>query len=283
MIIGLDVGGTHADVVLLGPQGLINAAKIPTDTANLFQTVVQGLDAVTRGVDPALIQRLVLSTTLTTNAIVQDQLPPVGMIVTAGPGLDPELFRPPCPYLVADGALDHRGRELVPVNASQVRAFAESFQKQGIRHIGVVGKFSVRNPAHEAQIARILDGSFEKVFLGHSGAGALNFPRRIATTYLNAAVYGLHLAFFHAVQASLAQKGFGMPIRILKADGGNMNLDASVDCPAHTIKSGPAASVMGCLALASAGEETPPRTWPSSSAMPPCSTRREFPSVTTRP
>ncbi|MEJ2040222.1 MAG: hydantoinase/oxoprolinase family protein, partial [Desulfosarcinaceae bacterium] len=67
---------------------------------------------------------------------------------------------------------------------------------------------------------------------------------------LNAAVYPVHKAFFEAVQDSLAKRGLNVPIRLLKPDGGNMNFNASMDYPAQTILSGPAASVMGGIAHA---------------------------------
>ena len=51
MIIGLDVGGTHTDVVLIGPEGLIKEIKVPTDSSDLFQTVLQGLEEATAGID----------------------------------------------------------------------------------------------------------------------------------------------------------------------------------------------------------------------------------------
>ena len=80
MIIGLDVGGTHTDVVLLGRDGLQKEIKVPTDPSDLFQSVLCGLNAITEDIDPSDINRIVLSTTLTTNAIVQNKIPPVGMI-----------------------------------------------------------------------------------------------------------------------------------------------------------------------------------------------------------
>jgi N-methylhydantoinase A len=113
----------------------------------------------------------------------------------------------------------------------------------------------VRNPEHENAIARILGERFQRVFLGHRMGGSLNFPRRVATTYLNAAVYPIHKSFFEAVCDSLARKGFTTPIRILKADGGNMRFASSIDVPAQTILSGPAASVMGSLAFAPSDED----------------------------
>ncbi|PIE67025.1 MAG: hydantoinase [Deltaproteobacteria bacterium] len=254
MIIGLDVGGTHTDVVLLGAEGLIRQIKVPTNPDDLFSTVLQGLESVTEGIDPSLIRRAVLSTTLTTNRIVQHRTVDVGMIVSAGPGMDPELFRTGEHYHLIDGAIDHRGREIAPINTDQVCRAADELVRNGIRYVGVVSKFSVRNPNHEIVIRELIEDRFEKIFLGHRIAGSLNFPRRVATTYLNASVYPIHKEFFEAVVKSLNQKGLTMPIRLLKPDGGNMRFEASIDHPAQTILSGPAASVMGTLAFAPADD-----------------------------
>jgi N-methylhydantoinase A/oxoprolinase/acetone carboxylase beta subunit len=255
MIIGLDVGGTHTDVVLLDNAGLLREAKVTTDASDLFRSVLKGLDAVTEGVDAAAIRRIVLSTTLTTNAVIQNTIPAVGMIVSAGPGVDPEHFRTNPHYVCVKGSIDHRGREVEPVRPEEIQAAAEGFRQNGIRQVGVVGKFSVRNPAHEIRIGELLGDSFDKVFLGHRVSGSLNFGRRIATTYLNAAVYPIHKSFFDAVLNSLDAKGMRLPLRLLKADGGNMRLEASIEVPAQTILSGPAASVMGAVAMAAGDED----------------------------
>jgi N-methylhydantoinase A/oxoprolinase/acetone carboxylase beta subunit len=250
MIIGLDVGGTHTDVVLLGATGLVNSVKIPTDPTDLFNTVLCALRKITAGLDPQHIQRLVLSTTLTTNAIAQRKIPEVGMLILSGPGIDPEFFRTNQHYYVISGAIDHRGREVRSIDPDEIKKISRIFESENIRHVGVVGKFSVRNPRHEFLVKEILDDSFDKVFMGHEISGNLNFSRRIATTYLNAAVYAIHKTFFNAVKNSLAAEGLRVPIFILKADGGTMSLDASMEIPGQTILSGPAASVMGSIAFA---------------------------------
>jgi N-methylhydantoinase A/oxoprolinase/acetone carboxylase beta subunit len=100
-----------------------------------------------------------------------------------------------------------------------------------------------------------LDNSFEKIFMGHRISGSLNFARRIATTYLNAAVFPVHKEFYEAVQRSLKSKGLALPIRLLKADGGNMRFKSSIEIPSQTILSGPAASVMGAIALGPKDDE----------------------------
>ena len=256
MIIGLDVGGTHTDVVLIGEGRIVRQAKVPTDASNLLESVWAGLEEVTRDVEPEKIRRAVLSTTLTTNAIAEGKLVETGMIVSAGPGVDPESFRTCRHYYCVAGSINHRGREIQPVNPVEIEAAAATMRSDGIRHVGVVGKFSVRNPKHEVQIREILNDSFDNVVMGHRLSGNLSFPRRVATAYLNAAVYPVHKRFFEAVRDSLERKGLKIPIYVLKADGGTMSFQTSLQVPGQTILSGPAASVLGSLPFASADEET---------------------------
>ncbi|MFW5989244.1 MAG: hydantoinase/oxoprolinase N-terminal domain-containing protein, partial [Desulfosudaceae bacterium] len=105
MIIGLDVGGTHTDIVLLDKNGLLKETKVATDESDLFHTVLTGIEEISRGIKPESIDRIVLSTTLTTNFIVQGGTPDFGMIVLSGPGIDPELFRTHEHYYTLGGAL----------------------------------------------------------------------------------------------------------------------------------------------------------------------------------
>ncbi len=256
MIIGLDVGGTHTDVVLVGRNGLERQVKVLTDTSALFQTVLTGLEKITAGIAPTQIRHAVLSTTLTTNAIAQHKLPPVGMIVSSGPGIDPEAFRTNPDYYPVAGSIDHGGREIEAVDEDEIRQIALRFKDAGISQVGVVGKFSARNPAHEQQIGEILKPYVDKIFYGHRISGQLSFPRRIHTTFLNASVYPVHKKFFEAVKSSLVQKGITIPIYILKADGGTMDFDTSIDFPGQSILSGPSASVMGSIAFADPDAET---------------------------
>ena len=256
MIIGLDVGGTHTDVVLVGRNGLIEEIKVATDPTDLFGSVLMGLTAITRNRSIEKITRIVLSTTLTTNAIVQKKIQPVGMIVAGGPGIDPAIYRTNSHYFTVTGSIDHRGREVEPIDPGEIDRIAADLKKEGIEQVGVVGKFSVRNPSHELEINRLLKASFERIFMGHRISGNLNFPRRIATTFLNAAVYPIHKEFYHAVEKSLEAKGLKLPIRLLKADGGNMKFSSTIEHPAQTILSGPAASAMGAVALGPRKEDT---------------------------
>lgn len=255
MIIGLDVGGTHTYAVLLSSKGIVKKVKVPTDSANLFNSVLACFTKLLDAVDPKTIKRVVISTTLTTNALVQQNMEPVGMIVSAGPGIDPEFYRTGDHYYTVSGSINHRGREKAPVNEMEIEDIAQKLKKAGVNYVGVVSKFSVRNPSHEVLIKRILNKYFKKVFLGHHVSGNLNFPRRIATTHLNASVFDLHKTFFEAVKRSLAEKGLLAPLQILKADGGTMTLESSMDFPGQTVLSGPAASIMGAIPHAPANQD----------------------------
>lgn len=111
MIIGLDVGGTHTYAVLLSNKGVEKSVRVTTDHADLFTTVLSGFTQLLESIDPAQIERAVISTTLTTNAIIQQTMEPVGMVVSAGPGIDPEFFRTGEHYYAVSGSINHRGRE----------------------------------------------------------------------------------------------------------------------------------------------------------------------------
>jgi N-methylhydantoinase A len=256
MIVGLDVGGTHTDVVLLGENGILQQVKVPTDPDRLFDVVWCGIQEVIRGVPLENIRRAVLSTTLCTNAIVQNRLAPVGMLVSGGPGLDPGHSAVGEHFFAVSGSIDHRGREIQPVDHLEIEAIRSRLLADGIRHVGVVSKFSVRNPKHELDIQNLLGDGFDYVTLGHRISGNLNFPRRIATAYLNAAVHPIYCSFFEAVRGCFANQGLNFPIYVLKADGGTMRLDASLNYPGQTILSGPAASVMGSLPYAARRGDT---------------------------
>jgi len=248
MILGLDVGGTQTDAVLIDKGTVVSATKAPT-TEDLLGTLRTALENTLGDVEPHRLERMSFSTTMATNAIVEDRLDDTGMIVSAGPGMDPAWFSVGPSYHVVEGSLDHQGFEAKPLDRAAVLEAAASIHKKGIEVLGLVSKFSVRNPTHEFQAADWVGRSFSHVAMGHRVSGALNFPRRIATTYLNAALYGLHQRFSNALLRILTEKNLSGPRYLLKPDGGTIDLEKSVDWPARTAQSGPAASVMGALAL----------------------------------
>jgi N-methylhydantoinase A len=255
MIVGLDVGGTHTDVVVLQGRKIVSKVKSLTDENNLLQTVCLGVFDAIRGLDPQAIQRLVVSTTLATNAIIQGKTEPVGILVASGPGVNPHAFAIGDHYYVVGGAIDHRGQEIAPINDEEVLEVARKLKSENVRNLALVGKFSIRNPSHELKMRDLLADNFETVTLGHQVSGQLNFARRIATAYLNGAVARISGEFYQAVLGCMEQEGIKIPLDILKADGGTMAQASSAQYAVETILSGPAASVMGTLAFTDPDKE----------------------------
>ncbi|MBN2123732.1 MAG: hypothetical protein JW821_05545 [Deltaproteobacteria bacterium] len=91
MILGLDVGGIQTDAVLVNKKGIIAETKTPTGD-NLIETLRTSLDKTLSGIDSGEIRRMVFSTTMATNAIVQDRLADVGMIVSALADMEKKIF-----------------------------------------------------------------------------------------------------------------------------------------------------------------------------------------------
>jgi N-methylhydantoinase A/oxoprolinase/acetone carboxylase beta subunit len=255
MIVGLDVGGTRTDVVVLRGNEIVSKVKLLTEHDDLLQTVCFGLLEAIQGVERQRIRRVVVSTTLATNAIVQGETEPVGILVSSGPGMDPQSFAIGDHYYPVSGAIDHRGEEVAPINEKQVVEIGKKLRSAGIRNAAVVSKFSVRNPEHEIRMRNLLADGFDYITLGHQVSGQLNFGRRIATAYLNTAVARISRQFYSAVAKCMEQESIRPDLEILKADGGTMGQESSEQYAVETILSGPAASVMGTLSFADSSKE----------------------------
>ncbi len=249
MYLGIDVGGTHTDAVAIRGRKILAACKVPTDHDDLLVSVRTALDTVLHGLEGESVARLNLSTTLSTNAIVQNKTEDVGVIVSAGPGVDPEYSHIGRSFHVIPGSIDHRGFEIKPLDATALEQALQRCSALGIRAYAAVSKFSTRNPTHEMLMQERIAGQADFVSLGHRLSGLLNFPRRVSTAYYNAAVWRLYNAFADAIERSTMEKKLKAPIHILKADGGTMPLALSRTMPVESILSGPAASVMGIIAL----------------------------------
>jgi N-methylhydantoinase A len=255
MIVGLDVGGTHTDVVVLQGKEILRKVKLLTDEEDLLQTVCFGIFEAIQGFEVQSIKRVVVSTTLATNAIVQDKIEPVGIIVASGPGINPWAYVIGDHYYPVNGAIDHRGMEVAPVNEAEVLEIGKELSSKNVRNLALVSKFSVRNPGLELKMRDLLADNCDSVTLGHKLSGHLNFGRRIATAYLNAAVTRISRKFYQATRGCMEKEGIRLPLEILKADGGTMAQEASEQYAVETILSGPAASVMGTLTFADRTKE----------------------------
>ena len=249
MIIGIDVGGTHADGVLLDGATLVAKHKVAVDQAHLHESIIALLDALVPD-DRRLLERIHLSSTLCTNAIVTGSLDPVGMLIQAGPGINPDYLAACGQTWFFDGAIDHRGHVIRDPDDGLIDEAAAAMEKAGISSVGIVTKFSYRNNRHERYIADHLGSRFAHVSMGHRISGLPNFPRRVYSTWLNAALTPQFLRFKESIEQGLAHRGIDCPGLTLKADGGTSPFDRASEFPCESAHPGPTASVMGCLALA---------------------------------
>jgi len=257
MLIGIDVGGTTTDAVVVDGNKVVKTAYVPTDHDNLLKCLLLALDELVQGIDTGKIERVVLSTTLITNMIAEGKTDPVALVLIPGPGTNPRDYALG-ESIILDGAIDFRGKEIEKLREPQIKEAGASIRGQGLSRVAVVGKFCQRNHAHELKVGEILAAALPgaKIELGHKVSGQLNFPRRAATTMLTAATIDSYERFAKDVARALKERRISAPIYILKADGGTLPLDKSVQMPVETIFSGPAASIMGVLALTDPGQSS---------------------------
>ena len=250
MILGIDVGGTHTDAVLIEHVKVIKKSKVLTNDKNLLASLLAVTNELIDDANISQLEKVVLSTTISTNAIVQNKVDRVGLMLVSGPGQYPApLGIDTEDAFFLSGYANHRGIEIFPIDPGEVSRIGEHFRSTGIGHVGIVGKFSTRNPGQEIRIAELIRAHVRHFSMGHCMSGHLNFPRRIATTCLNEAVWSRYQRFVREVLRFVRERGIDVPIYILKADGGTLDIRQSVEFPVQTILSGPAASIMGIASM----------------------------------
>ncbi len=256
MIVGLDMGGTHVDAVIIEDGRIINTIKKPTNRDNLFESIWNTLEELLKGYDKSKIKRINLSTTVSTNAIVENTTSPVGMIIQSGPGLPQDFLACGEENVFISGYIDHRGTVVENWSHEEIKEAINIFKGKKINSLAVVTKFSIRNPSHELEIKEMIEAENRgNITLGHTMSGKLNFPRRVYTSYLNSAVYDTFNDFSNNIIKSMEKENIKAPVYILKADGGTMSLSTAEEKPVETILSGPAASFMGINAMLSGDED----------------------------
>ena len=255
MLIGIDVGGTTTDAVLIRNGEVYSTTKVSTERGNLLKSLLNALDEVSKGVPPEQLERVVFSTTIITNLIAEGKTDRVALLLIPGPGVNPESYVFPDSFYLK-GAMDFRGREIQLLDEAEVRETVSRIREQGFSRAAVVSKFGQRNPSHELRIEEILREMYPdcKVELGHKVSGKLNFPRRIATSMLASATGERYQEFVAEIKKALEERDIRAPVYILKADGGTLPIGKSVEFPVETIFSGPAASTIGALALTPEGQ-----------------------------
>ena len=252
MLLGIDVGGTFTDAVIIDGGTIVSSAKRRTTKENLMNGITDALGAVMNGANPAQIEQVTLSTTVVTNTIVEHKEQPVDLYVIAGPGRNVDDIFPTRPVYLK-GYTDHRGIVVETTKCEDINHIAHMVQsRSGTNLAAVSAKFGVRNPKEELDIANALGTMYDTISTGSSLSGNLNFPRRTISAYFNSAVTDVFNHFRQAVRDALAAHNITAPVYILKADGGSLPIDTIASVPVETVFTGPAATVLGLEALRSA-------------------------------
>ena len=262
--LGIDTGGTYTDAVLVDHKTdvVLAGAKSLTTRHDLSIGIAGAIEAVfaevaRQGRTPSVeeIDLVGLSTTLATNAIVEDQGTPVCLLLV---GYDPSLIQSrgftsdlvTQDVVYVRGGHDGQGDEAESLDEEAVRR-AVLERRDQVEAFAVSGYFGVRNPTHELrvrQLAEELTGL--PVTCGHELTSQLDSVRRATTTALNARLIPLLRELITTVHRTLDAKGIGAPLMIVKGDGSLTQADWAMTRPIETILSGPAASVVGAWHLA---------------------------------
>ena len=255
MLLGLDVGGTFTDAVIIDGHRVVATAKRRTTKDNLMNGIGEALDAVLEGYDASNIEQVTLSTTVVTNTIVEGKEQPVDLYVVTGPGRNVDDIFPVSPiYLQV--YTDHRGIVVEHTPADAVRGIANMVQaRSGTDLAAVSAKFGVRNPQEELSITEELKNTYHTISNGSLLSGSLNFPRRTISAYFNSAVTLVFTVFKENVEDALRARNIVAPLHILKADGGSLPIEHMVSRPVETAFTGPAATVLGLSALGVIGNQ----------------------------
>jgi len=259
--IGIDVGGTNTDAVLLEDARVVHAVKTPT-TADVTSGVAEALRQLlqsagsTRAIDAVMI-----GTTHFTNAVVQRRdLTRVGAIrigLPSGASLEPfidwpddlaQLVRGEVSML--EGGHEFDGRPIVPFDSAGMRAAARRIRAAGLTSVGVASVFSPLNSACELEAAAILKDECPDVAvtLSHQ-LGRIGLLERENATLLNAALVGLARKTTRAFTDALAASGIGAPLYLTQNDGTVMLASVAEAFPVYGFASGPTNSMRGAAFL----------------------------------
>lgn len=261
--LGIDVGGTNTDAVLINEKlEVVAAIKHPT-TDDVYDGILSAIRQVleTSGVERSEITQAMLGTTQCTNAIVERKnLARVGLVRIGAPattGIPPMVDWPEDiqnvveDYAVIRGGFEFDGRVLTELDTAAARAFFEKV-KGKVSSIAISCVFStIRNDQEReiAQLCREVMGPEVHISIS-SEIGSMGLIERENATILNAALYRVAESFTEGFAKSLADEGItNAEIYLSQNDGTLMTMDHARRYPILTIACGPTNSIRGASYL----------------------------------
>ena len=274
MRLGVDIGGTFTDIVVVRADGAIHTRKIPSTVDDYARGILEGVrDALLdMAASPDEVAEIRHGTTVASNTILELKGPRTGLITTTGfrdileirtlrmPRLYDMAWEKP-PVLVprhlripVDERMDAGGSVLRPLDPADAERAVQRLLDEGIESLAVCLLHSYANPAHEliikeavARLAPDLACSLSAEVLPE-----VREYERTSTTVLNAYLKPVVGRYLATLEASLAAAGIDAPVKLMQSTGGLTTVRSAAEFPVNMVESGPAAGVIGGQSLARA-------------------------------
>jgi N-methylhydantoinase A len=259
-ILGVDVGGTFTDLVLLEGQ-TVRLAKVPTTPQDQSIGVLSAID--TAGADLGEVDLIIHGTTATTNALLERRLAKTGLITTAGFRDILELgrrtrpnaygmtgtFEPVIPRnlrLEVPERMDAQGRIVTPLDETALKAATEAILAEGCEAVIIHFLHAYANPAHERRAGEIVRAIWPNAYvtLGSELISESREFERGVTAAVNGAVQPLIDRYVQNLSAAIASRGYAQDLLVMNGNGGMVSAPNVAREAAKTVMSGPASGVM---------------------------------------
>jgi N-methylhydantoinase A len=273
--LGVDVGGTFTDVLLLAEDtGELTIAKVLSTPEDQSAGVIAGVRQAcrTRGVSPADLSLILHGSTVVTNMVLEEKGAQGGLLTTAGHEQILHLARawtpgplyawmgmvkpdPLVPLWRTYGVTERMGADgevVEPLDGDGVRAAIEALIHDEIESLTIAFLNAYVNPAHERQareIALELRPTLP-VSISSDLVSEYREYERALTAVLNSYVQPQVLKYVDHLQSELGEEGFTGRFNIVRSDGGTMSAKATKDRPVDIAFSGPSGGVVGAAYLA---------------------------------
>src|SRR5712691_1384503 len=260
--LGIDVGGTNTDAVVMDPADRVIAKAKVACTPDITGGITAAIDAVLRrpGVDSGRITHVMLGTTHAPNALLERRkLRRVAVIRIGGPathGIRP-MFEWPRDLAevvsvgetIVDGGIEFDGRDISPFDGDAVARFLGEVGGAA-EGVAITSVFAPVSPRHELLAAEVVKRELGEVQVSLSHEiGSVGLLERENATILNAALVDVARDVASAMQDALAAHGLAPATFFAQNDGTLMALDHALRYPVLTIGSGPANSIRGAAFL----------------------------------
>jgi N-methylhydantoinase A len=272
--VGVDIGGTFTDIVLLGTDGTIHTKKISSSVGDYARAIVDGLSEMfaEAGLGGAAIEEIRHGTTVASNAILEHKGARVGLITTQGfrdvleirtlrmPRLYDLAWEKPAPlverYLrqVVDERVDARGRIERALDPHDAERAVDALLAEKVEAIAICLLNSFANPRHELMLKEIVERKAPglKLSVSYEVLPEIKEYERTSTTVINAYVMPIVASYLRALRQGLDKAGIPARLLLMQSNGGLTSDQAAAERPMNIIESGPAGGVVGAQALAKA-------------------------------